>query len=94
MTNQVDETIKAMNDVLNLIRKVRDEHPDASPEKISEAVVITYDQKIDELLSQLAQLQSQYEELQKHKNVMSAMTNILKTNKKKSYGANLRIAAE
>ena len=94
MTNQVDDTIKAMGDVLNLIKRVREEHPDAPAQKIAEAVVVTYDSKIEELLEQLAQLQSQYEELQKHKSVMVAMSDIVKSPKQKSMRERFRVAAE
>ena len=92
MTDYVDETIKAMNEVLTLIRRIRTEYPDAAAEQIAEAVVRAYDSRINELLERIQQLQVQYEELQQHKAVMDAMANIVRSSDHSP--ARLRVAAE
>ena len=93
MTEYIDETIKAMNEVLTLIRRIRTEYPDAAAEQIAEAVVMAYNSRIDELLERIQQLQVQYEELQQHKAVMDAMANIVRLSDH-SLSARLRVVAE
>ena len=93
MTEYVDDTIKAMNEVLTLIRRIRTEYPDAAADQIAEAAVRAYDSRIDELLERTHQLQVQYEELQQHKSVMDAMTNIVRLSDD-SLSARLQVVAE
>ena len=93
MTEYVDETIKAMNEVLSLIRRIRAEYPDAAAEQIAEAVVRAYESRINELLERTRQLQVQYEELQQHKAVWDAMANIVRLSDP-SLSARLRVVAE
>ena len=92
MTNYVDDTIKAINEVLTLIRRIRTEYPDAAAGQIAEAVIIAYDSRIEELLERIQLLQVQYEELQQHKSVMDAMANIVRLSDHSH--ARLRVAAE
>lgn len=92
MTEQVDEAIKAMTEILTLIRRIRAEYPEAPAEQIAEAVGRAYDERIEEIVEHIQQLQIQYEELHQHKSILDAMANIVRM---ADHGhARLRVAAE
>lgn len=92
MSEHVDEAIRAMSEVLNLIRRVRADYPDAPAKQIAEAVTRAYDAHIEEVVERIQQLQLQFDELQQHKNVVDAMANIVRLSDHRQ--KQLRVAAE